>query len=75
MSYEVYAWLPGTTKFIVKVNSGWGFLDARTEQYDPVDSDKLVERAVTKYHYKRIGPYRVEGPAQVRQIAESLGWP
>jgi hypothetical protein len=67
--------MPGTTKFVAKVGDGWGFLDAGAEQFDPVESDKLLERACSKYHYRRIGPFKVNSPAEARQMAEAWMWP
>jgi hypothetical protein len=75
MSYVVAAWMPGTSKFIAQADGKWGFLDARSGDFQPDDNPKLVESACSKYHYKRIGPFTVDGPAAARKVAEDLSWP
>ena len=71
----VLAWLPGTYKFVIENDRGERvFADAFGKgTFDP-GPKRILEAAVTKYGYKRIGPYQVELGA-LKELAENMMWP
>jgi len=78
MTYTIFAWMPDTTKFVAKLGNEMGFLDAHSGEFTPSSNPKLVESACSKYHYRRVGPFNVQG-AETGELAASLAdrkpWP